>query len=64
MMENLLSRLFDYQRYEENAELAAVINAVHGRYALQELEMDDMGYVSAAGVPDLKPEDQKDPGKK
>ncbi len=64
MMENLLSRLFDYQRYEENVELAAVINAVHSRYALRELEMDDMGIVSAAGVPALKPEDQKDPGKK
>ncbi len=64
MMENLLKRLFDYQRYEENAALAAVINEVHGRYALREMEMEDLQYVSAAGVTNVKSEKQKDSGKK
>ncbi len=59
MMENLLRRLFDYQKFEGNAALDAVVNAVHARYGLQELEMEDMEFVSAAGTPDLKPDDQK-----
>ncbi len=63
-MENLLKWLFDYQRYEENAALAAVINEVHGRYALREMEMEDLQYVSAAGVTNVKSEKQKDSGKK
>ncbi len=64
MMENLLKRLFDYQRYEENAALAAVINEVHGRYALREMEMEDLQFVSAAGITDVKSGKQKDSGKK
>ncbi len=57
-MESLLKGLFDYQRYEENASLRAVIDSVHGRYAVRDLSMDELDMISAAGQPELllKPE--------
>ena len=56
-MENKLRKLFDFQRFEGNASLQSVIDDVHARYAMKELNMDDMEWVSAAG-------DSNDPGKK
>ena len=53
-MEKELSRLFDFQKYEENAALQQVIDAVHARYARRELDLDDMEWVNAAGSPEVQ----------
>ena len=58
-MERKLEGLFDYQKYEGNANLQQVIDAVHAKYARRELDLDDTGMVYAAGVPEL-PEKRKD----
>ena len=55
-MENKLKALFDYQKFEGNAELQSVIDSVHSRYAVRELSMDEMEWVNAAGVPVQNPE--------
>ncbi len=52
-MENTLSTLFDFQRFEGNADLQLIINAVHSKYAMRELSVDEMDFIAAAGVPDL-----------
>ena len=57
-MEKKLSRLFDFQRFEGNASLQQVIDDVHSRYALKELDLDDMEWVSAAGSID-NPENKR-----
>lgn len=54
-MEAALHRLFDFQAFEHNHSLQAVIDAVHARCAVRELDPDDMEYVSAAGAPELEP---------
>jgi len=51
-MERKLSRLFDFQKFEGNASLQQVIDDVHSRYAIKELDLDDMEWVSAAGCHD------------
>lgn len=53
-MERKLSKLFDYQKFEGNASLQSVIDSVHRRYAIKELDDDDLFYVAAAGVPDQR----------
>ena len=60
-MEAKLKRLFDYQKFEQNADLQRVIDSVHARYARQELSLDDAEWVSAAGIANLYPkqDDQK-----
>ncbi len=62
IMEAALNRLFDYQSYETNPALEAIINAVHSRYAGRELSLDDLDMVSAAGVPEtiLQTKESKD----
>lgn len=47
-MENKLQRLFDYQRFEGNSKLAALIADTESR-CMQELSDDDLEMVSAAG---------------
>ncbi len=53
-MENRLIGLFEYQKFEGNAALAAVIDEVHARYAVRDMDFQEMESVSAAGIPDLK----------
>ena len=48
-MENKLKAMFDYQKFERNSALEQVINSTHSRYAVRELNLDDMEWVSAAG---------------
>ncbi len=52
-MESKLKRLFDFQKFQGNKELAGVIDAVHARYAsnprARELSMDELEFVNAAG---------------
>ncbi len=57
-MEKYLTNCFDYQRFEKNADLQVVINDVHSRYAVQELSLNDMEFVAAAGM--TKKFDKKD----
>ena len=49
-IEKKLSALFDYQKFEGNKELEAIINS--NRNAVKELSDDDLDMVSAAGVVD------------
>ena len=50
-MEGKLKALFDYQRFEGNPALQQVIDSVHSRHPVQELSLDEMNWVAAAGVP-------------
>lgn len=58
MMEKKISKLFDYQRFENNAELAAVISESENRFA-QALSDEDLFMVAAAG--EIHPEGPKAP---
>lgn len=49
-MEKYLANCFDYQKFENNTDLQVVINDVHSRYAVQELNLDDMEFIAAAGM--------------
>ena len=60
-METVLKRLFDYQKFENNQALQEVTDSVHARYAVRELDLDEMSFAAAAGTPDsLKKEDFRD----
>ena len=52
-MEKKISILFDFQKFEKNADLQAVIDAVHSRYTARKLTDDEAEYVAAAGMPDM-----------
>ena len=55
-MENKLSRLFDYQKFSGNDELADIINDVESRYpSAKELSDDDLFFVNAAGAVEQPP---------
>ncbi len=47
-MENTLRRLFDYQRFEQNERLAALINDTQARCGV-ELDDDALENIAAAG---------------
>ena len=53
-LERKLKALFDFQKYEQNADLQKIIDQVHARYnsRAQLLEDDDVEFVNAAGVQD------------
>ena len=51
-MEKDLGLLFDYQKFENNAELQAVIDAVHRRRSARMLSDDEAEFVAAAGTPE------------
>jgi len=61
-MERALKTLFDFQKFEGNADLQQVIDSVHARYAKKELSLDDMEWVSAAGTPDPEKKGDQDAG--
>ena len=51
-MEKMLSRLFDFQRFENEPSLAKIIDDVEGRYErrnIVRLSDDDLSFVAAAG---------------
>ena len=50
MTERRLGKAFDFQRFEKNARLQAVIDASHRRTGDRELNDDELDLVSAAGV--------------
>ena len=51
-MEKELRRLFDYQKFERNAELQSVIDRVHARYTKRMLSDEEADQVAAAGMPE------------
>ena len=51
-MEKKLRELFDFQKFEKNADLQAVIDKVHARHSALELSDDDVSFVAAAGMPE------------
>ena len=59
-MERVLTKLFDYQKFEKNADLGRLIDSVHSRYAIRELSMDDMELINAAGVPHVPVKDSEE----
>ena len=65
-MEKALKALFDFQRFENNPELATIIEEVHARRgsgsSRQMLSLDDAEWVNAAGSADYLPPDRT-PGK-
>ena len=58
-MESTLKRLFDYQKVEGNPALQSVIDSVHARYRRQELTLDEVENVAAAGIT-VKPADESE----
>ena len=58
-MESTLRRMFDYQRFENNTGLQMVIDDVHSRYAVRELNLEEMNFVAAAGIIDRKMKEDK-----
>ena len=52
-MESKLKQLFDFQKFEDNADLRQVIDSVHARYSgsVQKLSLDELEWVNAAGDP-------------
>ena len=53
MMEQSLKKLFDYQKFEGNSALQSVIDSVHSRYSVREMDLDELEYVNAAGIPNM-----------
>ena len=53
-LDQTLFRLFDYQRFADNAALRAVIDEVEDRYAAVALDDDALATLSAAGDPHLR----------
>ena len=54
-LEKKLRALFDYQKFENNADLQNVIDRVHARYRSSHARMlddDEADMVAAAGMPD------------
>ena len=50
-MDQILTDLFDLQRFAENRALREVIDEVEDRYAVRALKDDDLEALSAAGDP-------------
>ena len=55
MMEKRLQQLFDFQRFEQNSDLAKVIDSVHARYSRRQLSLEELDYVNAAGSAQYAP---------
>jgi hypothetical protein len=59
-MEELLARLFDFQKFEKEPALQSVIDEVEARYFCAELSDDELCMLSAAGDPLSQPPDPKE----
>lgn len=57
-MENRLNKLFEFQKFENNARLARLIQETELRYG-SALSDDDLDMVSAAGEITVKNEDKE-----
>lgn len=54
-MENMLKKLFDYQKFENNARLSSLIKETEERYSAA-LSDEELFMVAAAGEPELNAE--------
>ena len=63
MLEATLRTLFDYQRFEKNAAMQAVLDEVLDRYAQNELFIlsDDQVALAAGGVSRGMPDETREP---
>ena len=59
-MEKTLKTLFDYQKFERNADLQKIIDSTHAKYGIRQLDLDELEFVSAAGVPQIPLEKSSD----
>ena len=59
-MERTLTKLFDYQKFEKNADLERLIDSVHARYGMRELALDELEMINAAGTPNRPFKDKKE----
>ncbi len=64
-MERKIRALFDFQKFEGNADLQQVIDSVHAKYGMEdrkssvrELSLDEMAWLAAAGTPDPRKEEK------
>ncbi len=48
-MDGKLKALFDFQKFDGNRDLQDVIDSVHARYRVRELDLDELEMVNAAG---------------
>ena len=60
MIEDTLKAIFDFQRFEGNDELEALIRDTFSRWGAA-LSEDELEQVSAAGEPSSPPAGQEDP---
>ncbi|MBQ6594720.1 MAG: hypothetical protein IJH78_03555 [Clostridia bacterium] len=49
-MEDRIRSLFDYQKYEKNEALQAIVDAVHARYTPRALSDEEVELIAAAGI--------------
>ncbi len=59
-MEKRLSDLFDYQRFEQNPELDAIIRSVEMKTGARRLSLDEAEFVAAAGEKVVPAEQQEE----
>lgn len=59
-MEELLRRLFDYQKFARNPALQRVIDETAAQYEARALSDEDVSGLFAAGDPDLQVPDPPD----
>ena len=52
-MENLLKKLFDYQRFDGNPRIDRMLRDAENR-CVRELSEEDLGFVAAAGEPEAQ----------
>lgn len=58
-MENKIKNMFEYQRFSGNSKLASLIADTEARFDAA-LSDDDLEFVSAAGMPELNEDEDKE----
>ena len=58
-MENKIKNMFEYQRFRGNSKLASLIADTEARFDAA-LSDDDLEFVSAAGMPEMNEDEDKD----
>ena len=58
-MENKIKNMFEYQRFSGNSKLASLIADTEARFDAA-LSDDDLEFVSAAGMPEMNEDEDKD----
>lgn len=58
-MENKIKNMFEYQRFSGNSKLASLIADTEARFDAA-LSDDDLEFVSAAGMPEMNEDEDKE----